>query len=97
MQNVRAKSANFAVKAKSAVRKSNGDIDLHDADFSTCEYLEEDNAHYSLSASEIKLRTYQDNGFDIRNYDFSIGQHSIFAKNALVNIYGVPVMWLPII
>lgn len=96
MQNVRAKSANFAVRAKSAVRKSNGDIDLQDADFSSCEYLEEDNAHYSLSASEINLRSYQDNGFDIKNYDFSIGQHSIFAKNALVNIYGVPVMWLPV-
>lgn len=96
MQNVRARSENFAIKAKSAVRKSNGDIDLLDADFSTCEYLEEDNAHYSFSASEIRLRSYQDNGFDIKNYDFSIGQHSIFAKNAFVNIYGVPVMWLPV-
>lgn len=96
MQNVRCKSENFAIKAAGAVRKANGDIDLQDADFSSCEYLEEDNAHYSISASEINLRTYQDNGFDIKNYDFSIGQHSIFAKNAFVNIYGVPVLWLPL-
>lgn len=95
MQNVRCKSGNFALKAASAVRKANGDIDLKNADFSTCEYLAEDNAHYSISASEINLRTYQDNGFDIKNYDFTVGQHSIFAKNAFVNIYGVPVMWLP--
>lgn len=96
MQNVRCKSANFALKAESAVRKANGDIDLQNADFSSCEYLAEDNAHYSISASEINLRTYQDNGFDIKNYDFTIGQHSIFAKNAFVNIYGVPVLWLPV-
>ncbi|MBR1964989.1 MAG: LPS-assembly protein LptD [Lentisphaeria bacterium] len=96
MQNVRCKSGNFALKAESAVRKANGDIDLQNADFSSCEYLVEDNAHYSISASEINLRTYQDNGFDIKNYDFSIGQHSVYAKNAFVNIYGVPVLWLPV-
>ena len=96
MQNVRCKSDNFALKAESAVRKANGDIDLHNADFSSCEYLAEDNAHYSISASELQLRTYQDNGFDIKNYDFSIGEHSIFAKNAFVNIYGVSVLWLPL-
>ena len=96
MQNVRCKSGNFALKADSAVRKANGDIDLQNADFSSCEYLTEDNAHYSIYAAEINLRTYQDNGFDIKNYDFSIGQHSVYAKNAFINIYGVPVMWLPI-
>ena len=86
----------FSFTAESGVRKADGNMTLKGAEISTCEYLYEDKAHYSLAASEINLYTYQNNGYDIANYDFSIGQHAIHANNALIKIHDIPVFYLPV-
>ncbi|MBQ9788303.1 MAG: LPS-assembly protein LptD [Lentisphaeria bacterium] len=94
-ENAECVAGSFTFTAESGVRKADGNMTLKGAEISTCEYLPEDKAHYSMAASEINLYTYQNNGYDMANYDFSIGQHAIHANNALLKIYDIPIFWLP--
>ena len=89
-------AGSVAFSAKSGTRKADGNMTLKGAEISTCEYLYEDKSHYSLAAETINLYTYQNNGYDIGNYDFSIGQHAIHANNALLKVYDIPILYLPV-
>lgn len=95
-ENAECTAGTIAFTAKSGVRKADGNMTLKGAEISTCEYLPEGKEHYSLAASEVNLYTYQNNGYDVANYDFSIGQHAIHANNALIKVHDIPVFYLPI-
>lgn len=93
--NARCIAGSFAFNADKGTRFADGNMKLEGAELSTCEYLHEDKSHYSITADEINLYSHQNNGYDVKNYDFNIGQHSIKANNAKVNVYGVPLLWFP--
>lgn len=93
--NARIATADFTVKVKSGRRLANGIIKLEDAEFSSCNYMESDNAHYSISCGQAEIRPYNTNltGSDRIQKDYS--EYSVTARNCLVRAYGVPFLWLP--
>jgi len=85
----------FTMKAKSGTRSPGGKITIKDGEMTSCSYLENDNEHYSVKCSSATLSPQQTKGFGISGSpDF--GDHSIWAKNCSFNVYGIPVLWLPI-
>jgi len=49
----------YYVKGKYATRNASGVIEINDAEMSTCEYITEDQAHYSIGAGKIKIFPYE--------------------------------------
>ena len=86
----------FVCRAESAERRSNGVIVLKNGEVSACGYLESDNAHYSIAASEIKLTPHEANFYELKYADFDLGDRSVLLLNGMVKIYGVPLLWLPV-
>jgi hypothetical protein len=71
-------------------------VTLKNGEVSSCEYLESDNAHYAIAASEIKITPHEARFYDIKHADFDKGDSSVLLVNGVVKIYGVPVLWLPV-
>jgi hypothetical protein len=87
----------FYLKGKYATRNAAGVIELTDADLSTCDYLLEDHAHFSLAAGTVKIFPYKKEGEKgFSGYNVDIGDHSIWAYNCTYKVMGVPVLWLPV-
>lgn len=86
----------FVCKAASGVRTSDGVITLKDAEVSSCEFLESDNAHYSIAAGEIRLTPHEAQFYELKYADFDQGDRSILLINGMVKVYGLPVLWLPV-
>ena len=86
----------FVCKAASGVRTPDGVITLKDAEISSCKYLESDNAHYAIAASEIKLTPHEANFYDLKYADFDPGDRSILLVNGVVKVYDIPILWLPV-
>ena len=93
--NARITTSDFTVKVKSGRRLANGIIKLEDAEFSSCTYMESDNAHFSISCGQAEIRPYNTNltGTDRIQKDYN--EYSVTARNCLVRAYGVPFLWLP--
>ncbi len=83
-------------KAKSAERRSGGEIILNDADISTCSYMEFDNAHYSIYAPQVRITPHDAPFREMKYADNDKGDRSIFLYNGLVKFHGVPLIWLPV-
>lgn len=96
MLNPTVRYATFVCKAASAERTPDGIITLKDGEVSSCNYLESDNSHYSIAATEIKLTPYESRFYELRHTEFALGDCSILLVNGMVKIYGVPVLWLPV-
>ncbi len=86
----------FICKADSGIRTSDGVLTLKSAEISACNYLESDNAHYSIAASEIKITPHAPRFYQLKYADFDMGDSSVFLLNGVVKVYGIPVLWLPI-
>ena len=86
----------FIAKAKSGVRLSDGIINLDDATISNCEYLANDNSHYSVGAKKIRLVPNSSELYTLDRTDKEIGDYTVFMFNSVASIYGVPVLWLPV-
>ena len=85
---------NFTMKAKSGIRSPGGRITVKDAEVSSCTYMENDNAHYSVSCASATLAPQQTSSFGLSGgKDF--GDHSLWATNCFAKVYGVPVLWIP--
>ncbi|MFA6714672.1 MAG: hypothetical protein WCS27_04810, partial [Victivallaceae bacterium] len=95
INNLRGTYKDFTIKAKSGVRMPGGKVTVKNAEFSTCSYLENDNAHYSIKCSSATLNPQLTKGFGVAGANSDLGEHSIWAKNCTYNIYGIPVFWLP--
>ena len=86
----------FICKADSGVRTPDGVLTLKSGEISSCNYLESDNAHYSIAASEIRITPHAARFYQLKHADFDMGDSSVLLVNGMVKIYGVPVLWLPV-
>lgn len=85
----------FVCRAESAEHLPSGETIFKNGEVSACNYLESNNAHYSISASEIKLIPHVQRFYGIEHADFDKGDRTIILTNGFAKIYGVPVLWLP--
>ena len=85
----------FVCRAESAEHLPSGETIFKNGEVSACNYLESNNAHYSISASEIKLIPHKQRFYGIENADFDKGDRTIILTNGFAKIYGIPVLWLP--
>jgi lipopolysaccharide assembly outer membrane protein LptD (OstA) len=86
----------FVCKAKSGARKPGGEVNVQDAEISSCEYLETDEGHYSITCSEANIFPYASDSFGFNGYNPDIGDHSIWGYNCKMKVFGVPVLWVPV-
>ena len=93
---VQMKFQTFVCRADFGERKPDGVIKVKNAEVSSCEYLEQDNAHYSISCGEATLTPHRTEFYGLENLDTDIGDHSIFITNGFWKVYGVPLLWLPV-
>ena len=93
--NARIAMPDLTAEVKSGRRMANGIIKLQDATISGCNYMESNNAHYSISCGEAEIRPYNTEltGKDWIQKDYN--EYSLTAKNCLIRAYGVPFLWLP--
>lgn len=95
--------SNFALKSglfycvgERADRFFDGTLKVHKARFTTCEYIQDDHDHYAIAARDATIEPRaSDSG--IFHYDGDLGEHSILMKNNFFQIYGIPVLWLPVL
>ena len=95
-ENVQLMFKTFVCRAEFGERKPDGVITVKNAEVSACNYLEQDNAHYSISCDTAELTPHKTEFFGLENIDTDPGDHSVFLANGWVKVYGVPVMWLPV-
>ena len=95
--------SNFALKSglfycvgEQAERFFDGTLKVHKARFTTCEYIQDDHDHYAIAAYDATIEP-RDSNSSIFRYDNQLGDHSILMKNNFFQIYGIPVLWLPVI
>ncbi|MDD5727651.1 MAG: hypothetical protein PHV59_03720, partial [Victivallales bacterium] len=95
MVNLRARYNTFTMKAKRGTRHPGGKITIDDGEISSCSYLANDNAHYSVKCGSATLAPQQTTGFGISGGNPDFGDHSVWARNCSYNVYGIPILWLP--
>ena len=95
--------SNFALKSglfycvgERAERFFDGTVKVHKARFTTCEYIQDDHDHYAIAAYDATIEP-RDTNTSLFHYDNQLGDHRILMKNNFFQIYGVPVLWLPIL
>ena len=95
--------SNFALKSglfycvgEQADRYFDGTLKVHKARFTTCEYLQDDHDHYAIAAIDATIEPRASDS-SIFHYDNQLGDHSILMKNNFFQIYGIPVLWLPVL
>ncbi len=88
---------NFVLKAGKGIRHADGTLEAEDVAVSNCSFLTTDQGHYSFNCAKAKIVPHQTGLVGAENIDPDMGEYSIFAYNCFVNIYGVPVLWLPMI
>lgn len=93
--NVNLRYRTFGARAPYAIRKPSGELEVHDAEISSCEYMCEGNEHYLIYLSKAVLRPYLQEKFGLEGYEPLPRDHSILGTNAVMKVYGVPVFWLP--
>lgn len=95
-EKARLKFKSFVCKAETGERKPDGVIVVKNAEVSACEYLENDNAHYSISCAEAKLTPHATEFYGLDSIEKDIGDHTILIFNGFARVYGVPVLWMPV-
>lgn len=95
--------SNFALKSglfycvgERAERFFDGTIKVHKSRFTTCEYIQDDHDHYAIAAYDATIEPRVSNSSHF-HYDNQVGDHSILMKNNFFQIYGIPVLWLPVL
>ncbi len=95
--------SNFALKSglfycvgERADRFFDGTVKVHKARFTTCEYIQDDHDHYAIAAYDATIEP-RDSNNSLFHYDNQLGDHRILMKNNFFQIYGVPVLWLPVL
>ena len=95
--------SNFALKSglfycvgERADRYFDGTVKVHKARFTTCEYIQDDHDHYAIAAYDATIEPRATDS-SLFHYDNQLGDHSILMKNNFFQIYGIPVLWLPVL
>ncbi|MBO5722922.1 MAG: LPS-assembly protein LptD, partial [Lentisphaeria bacterium] len=94
--NLQLQAGTFTCKAKRGVRQPGGELKLEDAEFSSCEYLRENQEHFSIALKTADLYPHERNGYGFANVEKEHSQYSVWGYNTLVRIYDVPILWLPL-
>ncbi len=94
---LRLRTGNFVCKARRGVRQPGGELHLEDLEVSSCEYLETDQSHFSIAMSKANIYPHETEGFGFSNLEKEHNQYSLWGYNSTLRIYGVPVLWLPMI
>ena len=86
----------FFCVADEADRAPDGVITVRNSKLTTCNYIVDNHAHYSIGASRAVLtpRVYNSG---LQNYNPDHSEHSIWAYNTLFRLWDVPVLWLPVL
>jgi len=87
---------NFFCSGESASRSPAGTITVMNADVTSCEYVEDDQEHYSVGCRRLVIQP-DKNPTDIAQYNPDLGQHSYWGYDCTMKVGGVPVMWLPMV
>lgn len=87
----------FTLRAKRGIRQPGGEIHLKDLEVSSCEYLREDQSHFSISMSTANIYPHETDGFGFSKMESDYTEYSLWGYNTLLRVYGVPVFWLPMI
>ena len=94
---------NFVIKAgymyfrgEFAERTTDGTLKMSDTRMSTCEYELDSNAHYDIRSHRMTLTPREDNR-SLHNYNPDHGEHSLLMTNNLINVWNVPILWLPVL
>lgn len=94
---------NFTMKAgvlfctgRFAERTYDGRITVYDTKISTCNYLLDKHDHYAVFAKKA-IVTPKETKRGIFNYSADQGEHNVWAFNNFIQIYGVPLLWIPIL
>lgn len=87
---------NFFCTGKSASRSPEGTITVTDAYVTTCEYIEDDQEHYSIGCGTLVIKP-RSNPDDMALYNPDLGEHSYWGYNCTMNLGGIPVAWLPVV
>ena len=93
---VQLKYSTFVCRAKSAERRPDGVIEAKDAEISSCVYLEQNNAHYSLGAGTIRMTPRRTEFYGTKTIVKDSGDYDVTFFNGFVRVFGIPVMWLPV-
>ncbi len=95
--NIRLRASGFVCRAKRGVRQPGGELRLEDMEVSSCEYLFEDQSHFSISMSKANIYPHETEGYGFDNFEKEQSEYSLWGYNSFLRIYGVPVFWLPMI
>ncbi|MBE6380526.1 MAG: LPS-assembly protein LptD [Lentisphaerae bacterium] len=86
----------FTCRADRGIRQPGGQIKLENAEFSSCEYLREDQSHISFVLKNADIFPHETNGFGFDNMEKDHTEYSIWGYNGTFRIYDVPILWLPL-
>ncbi|MBE6363141.1 MAG: hypothetical protein E7054_05750 [Lentisphaerae bacterium] len=86
----------FICRGRVAEHLPSGETIITDGEFSACNYLVSNNAHYSVAASKIKLLPHPQKFYGLEHADFDKGDRTVVMVNGFAKIYGLPVLWLPV-
>ena len=95
--NLKLRTGNFVCKAQRGVRQPGGEMKLEELEVSSCEYLFDDQSHFSISMGTANIYPHETEGFGFANAEKERNQYSLWGYNSTLRIYGVPVFWLPMI
>lgn len=95
MSNISVRYNSFICRAEHAVRKPSGELNVTNAELTTCEYFDQGNGHYSIFLKTGKFYPYINDEFGFSGKQSDMGDHSIWGWNALLKIYGIPLFWVP--
>ena len=90
------KSGIMYCSGKAAERLFDGRISVRDTTFTTCEYLQDDHDHYSVFTKKAIIDP-RESDRGVFNYNADQGEHSVWAFNNFIKVFGVPCLWLPVL
>ncbi|MBQ9337024.1 MAG: hypothetical protein IJS14_07005 [Lentisphaeria bacterium] len=79
-----------------AERYPDGTLKMFDSRMSTCEYELDSNAHYDILSNVMTLNPREANR-GLHNYNPDYGEHSLLMLSNFINVWNVPILWLPIL
>lgn len=95
-KNFNMKTGSLYCSGRYAERLYDGRITVYDTKFSVCEYLQDKHDHNAVFAKKAVI-TPRNTKRGIFNYSTEQGDHNIWSFNNFVEIYGIPLLWIPVL
>lgn len=95
-KNFMVKSDMLYAQGERAERFYDGSMNVQNAKFTTCNYLVDGHDHYAVSVKKAVIKPPRQNS-GLLNYKFDQGDVSVLGVNSFLELWGVPVFWLPVV